>query len=146
MAGRIRRFNLGWVKLDARPVREQADVKRWISVATRKAVGFRPDALVMETLSRMRVPLQSVPRAGTSARRSDKEEGSGGSRIPLVAGRKLRTRGKSPVGFSIEGNGYDWLSAGFSKLRLQPCGEMMSKTAKSKTQAYRRVNEPSETG
>ncbi len=84
--------------------------------------------------------------ATSPVRGSEKEEGSGGSRIPLVAGRKLSTRRKLPVGFSIEGNGYGWLSAGFSKLRLQPCGEMMAKTAKSKTQAYVRANKPSETG
>lgn len=53
-AARIQRFNLGRVKLDARRMRGQAEVKRWISEATRKVLHSRPDRLVMEDLSRMR--------------------------------------------------------------------------------------------
>ena len=53
-AGRIRRFNLGRVKLDARRVRGHAEVKRRISEAMREVLRSRPTGLVMEDLRRMR--------------------------------------------------------------------------------------------
>ena len=91
-AGRIRRLNLGRVKLDARRVRGQAEVKRWISEATREALRARPDQLVMEDLSRMRGRTKSrnLSRAVSRWMRSNLKERAeflsqaGGSRLETV--------------------------------------------------------------
>ena len=53
-AARIRRLNLGRVKLDARRVKGPAEVKRRIFEAMCNVLRSRPDGLVMEDLSRMR--------------------------------------------------------------------------------------------
>ena len=91
-AGRIQRFNLGRVKLDARRVRGQAEVKRWISEATREVLRFRPDGLVMEDLSRMRGRTKSrnLSRVVSRWMRSSLKERAeflsqaGGSRLETV--------------------------------------------------------------
>lgn len=53
-AGRIREFNLGRRKLDARTAKGQAEVKRHISQAVRAVLKSQPDVVVIEDLSRMR--------------------------------------------------------------------------------------------
>jgi putative transposase len=91
-ADRIQRFNLGRVKLDARRVRGQAEVKRWISEATREALHSRPDVLVLEDLSRMRGRTKSrnLSRVVSRWMRSNLKERAmflsqaGGSRLEMV--------------------------------------------------------------
>jgi IS605 OrfB family transposase len=91
-AGRIRRFNLGRVKLDARRARGQAEVKRRISEALREVLRFRPDVLVMEDLSRMRGRTKSrnLSRVVSRWMRSSLKERAeflsqaGGSRLETV--------------------------------------------------------------
>ena len=91
-AGRIQRFNLGRVKLDARRRRGQAEVKRWISEATRKVLRSQPDRLVMEDLSRMRGRTKSrnLSRVVSRWMRSSLKERTaflsqaGGSRLETV--------------------------------------------------------------
>ena len=75
-AGRIQRFNLGRVKLDARRVRGQAEVKRWISEATREALRSRPDAGPDQ---------KSEPLPHSLALDAVKPEGKSG--IPVPSGR-----------------------------------------------------------
>lgn len=91
-AGRMRRFNLGRVKLDARRARGQAEVKRRISEALREVLRFRPDVLVMEDLSRMRGRTKSrnLSRVVSRWMRSNLKERAeflsqaGGSRLKTV--------------------------------------------------------------
>ncbi len=91
-AGRIRRFNLGRMKLDAQRVRGQAEVKRRISEAMRKVLRSRPDVLVMEDLSRMRgrTPSRNLSRVVSRWMRSNPKERAeflsqaGGSRLETV--------------------------------------------------------------
>jgi putative transposase len=91
-AGRIRRFNLGQVKLDARRVRGQAEVKRRIAEALRKVLRFRPDVVVMEDLNRMRGRTKSrnLSRVVSRWMRSSLKERAeflsqvGGSRLETV--------------------------------------------------------------
>ena len=91
-AGRIRRFNLGRMKLDAQRVRGQAEVKRRISEAMREVLCSRPDVLVMEDLSRMRgrTPSRNLSRVVSRWMRSNPKERSeflsqaGGSRLETV--------------------------------------------------------------
>ncbi len=91
-ASRIQRFNLGRVKLDARRVRGQAEVKRWISEATREALHSRPDVLVIEDLSRMRgwTKNRNLSRVVSRWMRSNLKERAmflsqaGGSRLEMV--------------------------------------------------------------
>ena len=91
-AGRIQRFNLGRMKLDARRVKGQAEVKRRISEATRQVLRSRPDVLVMEDLSRMRGRTKSrnLSRVVSRWMRSNLKERAeflsqaGGSRLETV--------------------------------------------------------------
>jgi len=91
-AGRIRRCNLGRMKLDARRARGQAEVKRWISEALREVLRSRPDVLVMEDLARMRGRTKSrhlsrvVSRwmRATLKERAEFLAQAGGSRLEMV--------------------------------------------------------------
>lgn len=85
-AGRIRRYNLGRMKLDARRARGQAEVKRRISEALREVLRSRPDVLVMEDLSRMRGRTKKpTPLPRGLALDAGKPKGTGG--VPGPSGR-----------------------------------------------------------
>ncbi len=91
-AGRMRRFNLGRMKLDARRVKDQAEVTRRIAEAMREVLRSRPEVLVMEDLSRMRGRTQSrnLSRVVSRWMRSSLKERAeflshaGGSRLEMV--------------------------------------------------------------